>query len=277
MSYLVIRRLSPNDALKDVIKDIWVFESQGELSDQEMRIIPPSGTVKLVLYDRGTLAGRIGERAYPIAAHRWFVAGVSDRPAIADFDRSRPFRCICFDLYPAAAYRLLSVPQHELRNAIVPLDELADSAAVRTLEERIDEAEGPPRKAMLLQEYLTHALSRTERDAVFDDGAAAIMRSRGLVTMAALMRETALTDRWLRAKFEERLGISPKTFASLTRFQTCFRELLRDKRGFLQSGRFHDFYYDQAHFIKEFRRFLGYSPAKYTELKNDVGEITYWI
>jgi AraC-like DNA-binding protein len=94
-------------------------------------------------------------------------------------------------------------------------------------------------------------------------------------SMAELSRETGRSDRWLRAKFAERLGISTKTFASIIRFQGCYQALLRDKRGFLQSRHFNDHYYDQAHFIKEFKRFMGHSPTRYTAMLNEVGESIY--
>ncbi|MBB6673653.1 helix-turn-helix domain-containing protein [Cohnella nanjingensis] len=275
MSNLAIRRLSPSPVLKEYIKDIWVFESSGRLGKAEMQTIAPNGAVKLLLHYEGHLVGRIGEHASLMAKHQLFVAGVSDCPTIADFDRGKPFGCISIELNPAAAYRLLAVPQHELRNTIVTFGELIGTPAARILEERMYLASNPEDKAVLLQEYLIWALNRTERDETFEHVAAAIMNARGLISMAALSHETGRSDRWLRAKFAERLGIGPKAFSSIVRFQSCFQALLRDKSGFLQSRHFNDHYYDQAHFIKEFKRFIGYSPTRYTALQNDVGEIIY--
>lgn len=276
MNPLAIGRLSPRIELRDIIKDIWMFESNGRLAEAEKQIIPPNGSVKLLLYYKGDYAAsRVGDQAFPMPRHRLFVAGVSDGPSIANFDRGKPFGCISIELHPAAAYRLFAVPLHELRNIILPIGDLIGAPAARNLEEWIYEAPNPAYKAALLQEYLIGALARTERDAAFEYGTAAIMASRGLVSMAALANETGRSDRWLRAKFEERLGISPKTFASIVRFQSCYRALLQDKRGFLQGGHFHDLYYDQAHFIKEFKRFMGHSPARYAALQNQVGEIIY--
>ncbi|TJY40642.1 helix-turn-helix domain-containing protein [Cohnella pontilimi] len=276
MNNLAIRRLSPRVILKDFIKDIWVFESNGGLSEEEMQIIAPNGSVKLFYYYEGHVSAiRVGENAFLMPKHRLFVAGVSDCRIIADFDQGKPFGCISMELNPAAAYRLLAVPQHELRNIIVPFGELTGTSAAGILEERMYLASNPAHKADLLQEYLIGTLTRTVRDARFEHGAAAIMASCGLVSMESLSNEMGLSDRWLRVKFEERLGISPKTFASIIRFQSCYQALLQDKRGFLQSGRFNDHYYDQAHFIKEFKRFMGHSPAKYTSLQNEVGEIIY--
>lgn len=275
MNNLAIKRLSPPLALKECIKDIWVFESSGGLAEEERQIIAPNGSVKLMLYYEGHLAGRVGEHACLVPQHRIIVVGISDCPIIAEFERGKPFGCISIELNPAATYRLLAIPQHELRNVIVPLGEIIGTTAARSLEERMYLASNPAHKAVLLQEYLTGVLTRTERDETFEQGAAAILNAHGLISMATLSLETGRSDRWLRAKFAERLGISPKTFASIVRFQTCFQALLQDKNGFLQGKHFNDRYYDQAHFIKEFKRFTGHSPARYTALQNEVGESIY--
>lgn len=276
MSNLTISRLSPRLDLKPFIKDIWIFESNGMLSEDEMRTIAPNGSLKLMMHYEGHLAGRIDGHSFPVPEHRLIVAGVSDCPVIADFDRGKPFGCICFELNPAAAYRLLTVPQHELRNVILPFGDIIDTSAIRILEEQMYVASDPVHKAVLFQDYLSGALTRTQRDTTFEQGVFAIINASGRISMASLSQQTGRSDRWLRAKFAERLGISPKTFASIVRFQSCYRALLQDKHSFLQGGAFIDHYYDQAHFIKEFKRFMGYPPTKYTSLHNEVGEIIYF-
>ena len=275
MNNLAIKRISPHPLLTECIKDIWVFVSDGRLSKEEIQIIVPNGSVKITLHYSGQLMGRIGDQAFVIPEHRLSIVGISERPLIAAFDRNKPFGCISIELHPAAAYRLLSYPQHELRNAIVPFGEVFGMAATRSLEERIYSATNPVHKVTLLQQFLIGALARTETDPAFEHSAATIMDAQGLVSMKRLSQVTGLSDRWQRAKFADRLGISPKTFASLVRFQSCFQAMLRDKHVFLQAKHFNDSYYDQAHFIKEFKRFIGYSPAKYTTLQNKVGEIIY--
>ena len=276
MSRLAVRRVSPRMELKECIKDIWVFESGGGLSEKEMQIIIPNGSAKLMLYYEGHFTGRVGDRAFLIPEHKLFVLGVSDCPTIAEFDRNKPFGCICVELHPAFAYRFLSVPQHELRNALVPFGELVNPSVNRTMETRMYMTPDPVEKAMLLQEYLIGMLARTENDAKFEYGVSEILNSCGRISIAELARDMGQSDRWLRSKFTERLGIGPKTFASIVRFQSCFLALLRDKHSFLKDRQFHDYYYDQAHFIKEFKRFMGHPPAKYAALQNEVGEIIYY-
>ena len=165
MGKLAVRRVSPRWELRECIKDIWVFESGGGLSEEEMQTIIPNGSAKLMLYYEGQFTGRVGDRAFLIPEHKLFVLGVADRPTIAEFDRNRAFGCICAELHPAFAYRLLTVPQHELRNMLVPFGELDNRTISRTMEAKMQMTSDPVQKAALLQEYLIEVLARSEKDA----------------------------------------------------------------------------------------------------------------
>jgi AraC-like DNA-binding protein len=73
---------------------------------------------------------------------------------------------------------------------------------------------------------------------------------------------TGISPRQLRRLFEFYIGDSAKIFAKVVRFQNILRakpssQSLRKNKLFLDSG-----YYDQAHFIKEFRNFYGVTPSK---------------
>ncbi|TJY44505.1 hypothetical protein E5161_03760 [Cohnella pontilimi] len=128
-----------------------------------MQIIAPNGSVKLILYYKGYFADcQIGGHSFQLPEHRLFVTGVSDCPSFAEFERDEPFGCISIELNPAAAYRLLAVPQHELRNTVVPIGEIIGTSAARILEERMYLESNPANKTALLQEYLTGVLIGTE-------------------------------------------------------------------------------------------------------------------
>lgn len=73
---------------------------------------------------------------------------------------------------------------------------------------------------------------------------------------------TGLSPRQLRRLFEFYIGDTPKTFSKVVRFQNILRakpstQSLRKNKLFFDAG-----YYDQAHFIKEFRNFYGVTPSK---------------
>lgn len=83
------------------------------------------------------------------------------------------------------------------------------------------------------------------------------------VVFKSLVEQTGYSQRYLREKFKEHFGISPKVYTSILRFQHVLKDYLQkenieDNNFFLNYG-----YYDQAHFIKEFKKFASSSPALY--------------
>lgn len=74
--------------------------------------------------------------------------------------------------------------------------------------------------------------------------------------------DTGISQRQLRRLFEFYIGDTAKTFAKVVRFQNILRakpstQSLRQNKLFFDVG-----YYDQAHFIKEFKNFYGVTPGK---------------
>lgn len=73
---------------------------------------------------------------------------------------------------------------------------------------------------------------------------------------------TGISSRQLRRLFDFYIGDTAKTFSKVVRFQNILRanpssQSLRQNKLFFDVG-----YYDQAHFIKEFKNFYGVTPSK---------------
>jgi AraC-like DNA-binding protein len=87
-------------------------------------------------------------------------------------------------------------------------------------------------------------------------------RRKGLVQVGDLARQLRVSSRRLERLFAEHVGLPPKLFLRVVRFQ----EVLRGLRGetnattWAQRAAQHGFY-DQAHFIRDFKTFVGESPA----------------
>jgi methylphosphotriester-DNA--protein-cysteine methyltransferase len=76
-------------------------------------------------------------------------------------------------------------------------------------------------------------------------------------------------------KFTEKLGISPKNLASIIRFKQYYETLCGNKQNRFTRNNFYNYYYDQSHFIKDFKRFTGLTPASLEKKINDFGKIFY--
>jgi AraC-like DNA-binding protein len=90
-----------------------------------------------------------------------------------------------------------------------------------------------------------------------------IERYNGNVRVSALEEETHYTARYLNKVFRQQLGLPPKVFANIIRFQTMLRKINSD-HGFASADLAAEFgYFDQSHLIKEFKEFAALTPREY--------------
>jgi transcriptional regulator GlxA family with amidase domain len=102
------------------------------------------------------------------------------------------------------------------------------------------------------------------RNPVVDFALATISRSSNTATIADLTRSIGLSPRRFSQLFREHVGVSPKLYCRLQRFQRAVQSLHRGEdlpwaELALACG-----YYDQSHFANDFRAFSGISPTTYS-------------
>ncbi len=88
-----------------------------------------------------------------------------------------------------------------------------------------------------------------------------ITGSRGCIAIHDLSQYTGYSTRYVRKKFEETVGFSPKLFAQIVRFQHALHMIMRDELDLLdivhEQG-----YYDHSHFVNNFKKFSHLSPQQ---------------
>lgn len=87
-----------------------------------------------------------------------------------------------------------------------------------------------------------------------------IAAAGGLVRIDELCRARGLSIRRVDRMFRAYVGISPKTMARIFRFQTALAQLTSDPKCTLAEVAARCGYYDQPHFVREFKRFAGAAP-----------------
>ncbi|MCC7299162.1 MAG: AraC family transcriptional regulator [Bacteroidia bacterium] len=111
--------------------------------------------------------------------------------------------------------------------------------------------------------YFIHLVEHTSfnNDSRLYNAIDKILKEFGVVNIAKDL-DTGISQRQLHRLFEFYIGDSAKTFAKVVRFQNILRakpstQSLAQNKLFFDVG-----YYDQAHFIKEFKNFYGVTPTK---------------
>lgn len=128
---------------------------------------------------------------------------------------------------------------------------------------RFYETHHPEKIKKILDEYFLELISKTtfDNDSRLYDALEIILKNFGVIDIETDL-DTGISSRQLRRLFEFYIGDTAKTFSKVVRFQNILRakpskQSLQQNKLFFDAG-----YYDQSHFIKEFKNFYGVTPSK---------------
>ena len=273
-----LQHIEPFPQLKGIINKMWLFESSGRAPSEDMKMIVPNGMAKLTIPFRNGVSGKNHNYFHLSKESQITLIGIQDIPAIVDIEHDAPHGNIGIEFSPLGTYRLFQLRQSELKNKLFLLEEILGKSA-RTIQEIIANTEVVEKKIQLIQGYLVRLLAKSQADLILDYCIGQIENSKGLVSITELERKTGYSSRWLYEKFIERVGISPKNLSSIIRFNQIYERWARPPGAdFLKEDikeNIYDYFYDRAHFIKDFRRFTGFSPLKFARSGNEFGRIFY--
>ena len=125
-------------------------------------------------------------------------------------------------------------------------------------------------KLQLLQQFLIKQLDGVAPDLIYDHCIKRIAASKGLISVAQLEKETGYSSRWLQTKFSENLGTGAKNLSEIVRFKQFYHIYSTGTPMQSLKDHIYDYYHDQSHFIRAFKRFTGHTP---TDLQNSMNEL----
>ena len=174
--------------------------------------------------------------------------------------------------HPGGMAAFFSPSAGELADRVAEADGIwgADACGMR---ERLLDAPNPAAKFRELETFLLAKSNQRRRNAVserrMDWALRQFMRAPDVVRIAAVADEVGLSRRHFIDEFRRRVGVTPKLFCRIRRFQQVLADV--NSRGEVEwadvavaCG-----YYDQAHFINDFRNFSGLNPTAYLRCRTD--------
>jgi AraC-like DNA-binding protein len=262
MKYMEFR---PIPALADLIQVIWVMESEQSSDAYPRELIMPDGIVELVFhYGDPLYTWQDGIR---FRQPRSFAVSMM-RKCIA-IESSGPPGILAVRFYPWGAYHFFTRPIASFLDQTIGTDQLwADHGDVTS---DVLSMEGAERKVARVQQFLAAQLDRYKRDEPAVDAAVKLIRhSRGRLGIDDVCTRTGFSSKQLGRKLTGSVGVTPKIFSRVTRFlDICSR--LDDQEHVTLSRLAHDCgFHDQAHFIKEFKAFSGFTPREFFTRRNVV-------
>lgn len=251
----------PRAPLTNFVESFWLYENDAPLHARERRL--PGGSVELVINLREEVVN-IYDRQ-DTKTLRSFYAGVLSGPYSTFFiiDTSCLASIIGVAFKPGGAAPFLPLPATELYNSHVSLETLWGSAA-RELRDRLLAVDAPQVRFSILEEWL---LARARRPLLWRPelafALAELRTSSQMQSVSDIIEQTGLSSRRFIQIFKEAVGLTPKQFSRVRRFQEVLHLVEKGKPISWTNIALNCGYYDQAHFIHDFQDFCGLTPCTY--------------
>jgi AraC-like DNA-binding protein len=167
---------------------------------------------------------------------------------------------VCF--LPGAASHFFQVAMNQVSDTVISLPELWGTAA-KEMVERIADAVNNNERVSIIQQYLVTQLAKQkENDRRIAHWLWQVNFARGQVSVDELSRKVNISHRQLGRHFNHHVGLSPKEFLSVSRFIHSLAWLKKYPTMSLTSIGYESGYYDQAHFIHDYKKFAGMTPGE---------------
>jgi len=264
--------VKPRLELQPSIESFWVFESATGIALTDRNLAVPNGCPKLIIPYENSLSGISEDRAGVSREHGLYFVGNRIKATLIH-SSARKTGFIGIEFSPHAAFPLFGIPMHETVEEKIFDSEVLFGRWGRQTRETLCNMEKPEQKVNFIQDELVKLSRRSQRsNGVIEFCVNALKLAHGRMPIKELERKTGYSRRYLDLLFRQQVGLPPKVLAGIFRFQMLYRKWAQGLSYDLLKERLYDYYYDQAHFSKEFRRMTGYSPREFmTGVSNGFG------
>lgn len=236
-------RFTPSAALSARVQSIDIVESDGGSS-----FVLPSTSAVLGLQ----FGGKVRSEERTLSS-----AGIT---GLQRFARTYSYigktRSILVRFTPDGA-TCLGIPANEISDESVDLGDLLPRSIVSDISERLHEATGDAERIAIVEQFLRSL--PFERDALVARALTLLANAHDAPSVASVAEQLSMSERQLERRFIAQVGISPKKYARLRRFENAVA--LSRSATTLAGVANAAGYYDQSHFIRDFHAFTGMAPS----------------
>lgn len=165
-------------------------------------------------------------------------------------------------LYPFAIPRLFGFPASDFTDISPDLASVFGREGA-LLDEQMCTAASSDDRITIISDFLTRKLnSRTRELPTLYHSIHRVLANKGTLRIELLAAEHNISKRQFERRFKDLAGLSPKLYSRVVRFQAATQFKLWAMHDLTEIA-YACGYYDQSHFINDFREFSGYTPKEY--------------
>jgi len=250
---------TPAHKLQPFVKCFWSLDDDARKEPVKQRVLP-DGCMEMIFH-YGDPYRQYFENDSSIIQPRSFVFGqITKYIEIAPTGISG---IISARFLPDGIGPFIKIPVTQLENKAVSLKELFNDHG-EILEEKVINANKNDDRVKLIETFLRSNLTEQHTiDTITKSCVDIIFQSQGQVGIGTLAGKMNINRRNMERRFTSVIGISPKQLAKVARLQATLKMLGQKKFTNLTEIAYENGYFDQAHFIKDFKEFSGMNPKSF--------------
>jgi AraC-like DNA-binding protein len=268
---LTYREFVPSEALKPFVDCYWLLEGEPQPLNQPVREkVLPHAHPEMVFVYGNTFKASFGDDK-PRRMPRNFIVGQFDK--FINLETTGTTGALGVKFKPDGLYQLLQLPMTAFTNRSLILTEVLGESAV-TLTGQIMAADSALSRIALVEGFLLQRVPSKPNPLPYIPKAVnKIMGSGGSVSVGELTDEFGVSERQMERKFLERVGVTPKLLARIARINHVFKLLKQHPQFSWLDVIYTCGYFDQAHFIRDFKNLAGETPTQFFSRKSYLAPI----
>ncbi len=250
----------PRPPLSDFISVFWYWDGYCQPHTRERLL--PNGAM--------TIAFNLGERPtsvdHPANSYRSDVTSTQvicgARSTSMIVDTANMVTTFGIQFKPGGGFPFLRMPASELSDQCVPLDDVFGSSA-RSLRERLLKSPTPAEKFAVAEQWLLSQAKQLQRHPAVAFATEQFVGGSFAQPLSSVMDRIGYSQRHFNQLFAGEVGLTPKRFLRVRRFQRVITSIAGSESVDWADLALRCGYYDQPHFVHDFRSFAGLTPAEY--------------
>ena len=249
----------PQEALAPFIKCYWTLSAPAAAAEARQRIVP-DGCMEMIFHS-GDLYRQYLPDATCIVQPKCFIFGQITQPLeIAPTGETRIFSV---RFHPDGCLPFISMPVREMDNKAVSLEQLFGEQGNK-LGTMVCAAEDVDTQIGLVENFLLEQIKTAEPgNRIAAISVQTLLQLKGQLGIDDLAGRLQVNRRQLERKFAAVIGLSPKQLAKIIRLQAALQMMGKGKYNNLTELAYENGYFDQAHFIRDFKEFTGVTPGEF--------------
>ncbi len=257
-SKLTIQRFTP----KVLHQYIEAFKIYQFIDDLDVFLLP-KGVFEIVFQSQHSFQHNTNYSSGWKLRPRNFIGGLHNQAYNVNSGTKENY-CIVVEFKPNTAKYFIPEKLNAFQNAVIDIKEVWGTSA-SLLSQKLDRAKSQELKLEYIEDFLLQQFIMP-KTSIVDVALQKIISSNGFEKINDLSQNASLSPAQFRKRFNEEVGISPSQYSKIVRVNASLKRI-KENRGSLTDVSYSLGYFDQSHFIKDFKHIIGLSPKKYQSIQ----------